>query len=235
MENFNREKIKSELKEIIVDLHNKTLAEIDIRKNTLDIFSASIECSLLNISLDEWKKLEKKRQIQKTLQNRIGDMHQNILATFNGINNLGTGKIVDLESTDKNFISEVKNKHNTTKGNHKVAIYDDIKSVLSTKNKNTIGYYIEILPENGKLYNEEFQPSDNKISKRREKDKRIRRIDGKSMYEIITGDSDALKKLYCLLAELTAEILKEEFSISYNYKQSISLDEFDIIYKKKEI
>jgi len=219
---FDRDKIKEEIRKDIIDIYNKRNKSPDFYSNTIDIFGAVIDSKLLRINLDEWKKIEESRQTQKTVQNVFGRLHQNIISTVDGWEDLGKDKIVDVVNRKKKIICEIKNKHNTTKGNHKPNIYDDLDTVLKKDEyKNFIGYYVEILPKNKKIYNEPFTPSDNKTSKRREKNEMIRRIDGKSFYKIVTGKEDAIRELYLLLPEVIDEILVEEMIISEKDKYNI--------------
>ena len=130
MSSFNREKIKEILMPIVMQAYETKDSNLDIRKNTLDIFSASIDSAIRGISLQEWESQERQRQIQKTLQNQIGELHQKVLGTLEGVSDLGVSQVVDLEGSG--FIAEVKNKHNTTKGNHKIAIYDRLGNLVFT-------------------------------------------------------------------------------------------------------
>ena len=212
---FDRNKVKEVLKPIIDSTYKAQQEEKDIYKNTLDCFSAAIDASIRGITLEEWIESEKQRQAQKTLQNKIGDFHQKMLGTLEGVTDLGVGEVVDIICEDKKIVAEIKNKHNTTKGNHKKSIYDDLVSVLE-RHEGYTGYYVEILPKNGRSYDKAFSPSDNTTKTSREKSEHIRVIDGKSFYKLITGDDNALKELYSLIPELTTEILKESFDINRN-------------------
>ncbi|MDE9474992.1 Eco47II family restriction endonuclease [Xenorhabdus bovienii] len=232
MSTFDKDKIKEILEPIITQAYEAQSTESDLRRNTLDVFSASIDSAVRGISLDEWKEQERQRQMQKTLQNQIGELHQEILGTLDGVTNLGTGQVVDLEGDG--FIAEIKNKHNTTKGNHKIAIYDDLQSRLDGKDEDTKAYYVEILPKNGKSYDRPFTPSDNKTNERREEDPRIRQIDGQSFYEMVTGNKNALRELYELLPVITTEIINEKYGKDQNADDYIDESEFDHIYKKPE-
>lgn len=212
---FDRNKVKEVLKPIVESTYEAQQEEQDIYRNTLDCFSAAIDASIRGITLEEWIESEKQRQAQKTLQNKIGDFHQKMLGTLEGVTDLGVGEVVDIIYEDKKIVAEIKNKHNTTKGNHKKSIYDDLVSVLE-RHEGYTGYYVEILPKNGRSYDKAFSPSDNTTKTSREKSEHIRVIDGKSFYKLITGDDNALKELYSLIPELTAEILKESFDINRN-------------------
>lgn len=230
---FNRDKVKAILKPIVENAYKDQQTEKDIYSNTLDCFSAVIDSSVRGVTLEEWKELEKQRQAQKALQNKIGDFHQQVLGTLDGIDDLGTGGVVDLVSSDHKMVAEIKNKWNTTKGNHKKNIYDDLESVLGDKEKEGyVGFYVEMLPKNGQQYNDPFVPSDNTSSTKRESRDDIRVIDGKTFYTKITGDENALEELYSLVPELTAEILEDSFKVKRNAADVKDNEVFPELYNK---
>lgn len=101
------------------------------------------------------------------------------------------------------------------------------------ENEGVTGYYVEILPKNGKSYDEVFTPSDNVTKKNRSGNERIRRIDGQTFYEKVTNNADALKELYELLPTVTAEILKEEFNEERDPNKYVNQEEFTKVYGKK--
>lgn len=239
MSTFDRNKLKAVLLPIVKEAYESQDSSADLRRNTLDVFSASLESALKGITFEEWLEQEEKRQIQKTLQNHVGDLHQQILATLDEVEDLSTGQVLDLKSVEKKFVAEIKNKHNTTKGNHKVNVYDDILCVLESMPEGSVGYYVEILPPNGKAYDKPFTPSDNKAEsdkktkKRRPVNEQIRQIDGNSFYTKVTGNPNALRELYSLLPHLVVEILKDEYQIDRIATDFIKEDEFDIVYGEK--
>jgi hypothetical protein len=110
----------------VIDVLDSATDNIDkkLHKNIIDPFSAVFEASFHNISLAEWLKMEKSRQIQKTFQNKVGDFHQMILGKCQGWENLKSGKVIDLLNREKKIIAEIKNKYNTTKGNQKIRNVD---------------------------------------------------------------------------------------------------------------
>lgn len=206
---WDKEKIKGILRTIISKAYKKYQEDIDLEKNTLDCFSCVIEASIRNMTLDEWKESERIRQLQKTLQNAIGNMHQEILSTIDGVRDLKIGELVDLESIDKKFIAEIENKFNTTKGNHKISIYDDIEKKLKEYDGDFKGYYVEILPKKKKRYNQVFTPSDNKTKSCRPINERIRIIDGYSFYAMVTGKNNALEELFFMFPDIIKDILSD--------------------------
>lgn len=190
-----------------ISVNNK---EKNLYSNIIDPFSAIFDASFYKMSLTEWLKAEKIRQIQKTFQNEIGVFHQKLLGSIKGCEELKTGKIVDFINKKKKIIAEIKNKFNTTKGNHKTAIYDDLSILLEEKYHGYTAYYVAILTKT--RFNKPFIPSDNKTSTKRLKNKNIIEIDGKSFYEIITGDKDAIYKIYKTIPYILSDILKSDNS-----------------------
>ncbi len=193
----------------VLDVAKKSLTDSEKKfyKNSVDSFSALFDSMWQDIPIEDWVQQEKARQNQKTLQNALGNFHQSILGSFNGWEDLGTGKIFDIINGDKNIIAEVKNKYNTTKGNHKVAIYDDLKQQLDSKYKGYTAYYVEVIPKNKKTYNKPFTPSDNRTHLRRPVNESIRVIDGKSFYALASDDKNALEKIYLILPSIIKDIL----------------------------
>lgn len=190
--------------------------DLKLYKNVLDPFSALFDGITHDISYDEWLASEKVRQIQKTMQNAIGEFHQDVLGSTAGCKNLGSGGGLDICHQEKGIIAEIKNKFNTTKGNHKVAIYDSIKSKLKTEEyRDFIGYYVEIIPAGRKIYNKPFTPPDNKTKKRRPSNEAIRVIDGRSFYEMVTGEERSLQDLF----EALPLVVADNFSYRFDKKQ----------------
>lgn len=217
MDIFNRDAVKAAIKPVVTLVASVEKQHTDqmLTKNTLDCFGALLDSATQQISIAEWKKQEKSRQVQKTKQNAIGDMHEIILATLDGVERLPVGNIYDIRCDRLKVIAEVKNKWNTTKGNHKIQIYHDLAKGLMSK-RGYIAYYVEILPKNGKSYNEPFVPSDNRTSSAVVPRNDIRKIDGRSFYKLITGDATALDKLYLMLPSILGEILSEFDGAIYN-------------------
>lgn len=197
-------------------------ANTSFHKNVIDPFSALFHGVTRAIKYTEWIEQEKARQSQKTMQNAIGKFHQDILGSINGWEDLGTGGILDVCNKKMKIIAEVKNKHNTTKGNHKIEIYDTIKSKLKTKEYSDFtGYHVEIIPKSKKEYNKPFIPPDNKTKKRRPMNKKIRVIDGVSFYELATGRKNALKELF----EALIRILVDQYKYKLDKKEALKYTE----------
>lgn len=208
------------LKEIFLTTVNTP--EKDIYRNTLDPFSAKVDILINGINCKTWVTNEKIRQKQKTINQKVGEMHQSIVGFFDGWDDLGEGSVIDVVNHKRKIIAEIKNKHNTTKGNHKKVIYDDLISSLKTSYPGYTAYYVEVLPKNQNRYNKPFTPSDNENNKairdliQKYKDTRnnqyqmqansietnrpvnenIRVIDGLSWYTMVSGDKNFVYDLY---------------------------------------
>ena len=185
-------------------------AETEFHRNVVDPFSALFDGLYQHLDHNSWIKQEKARQAQKTLQNAIGDFHEGILGSIPGWEKLPTGNVVDLHCKSKKVIAEVKNKFNTTKGNHKVRIYDDLNTLLTEKYQGYTSYYVEIIPKGRKKYDQLFTPSDNQVGARRPSNQKIRIIDGETFYSLATGDRSALQNLFSTLPKVIGDILGNE-------------------------
>lgn len=182
------------------------IAEDNIYSNVIDPFSAIFDSQRQDITPTSWLQQEQARQIQKTLQNAVGDFHQAILGHVSGWTNLNTGNVVDLRNDNDKVIAEIKNKYNTTKGNHKKIIYDDLQNLINHDFAGYTGYYVEIIPKSRSPYNKPFTPPDNETGTRRPENINIRIIDGRSFYELVTCQANALDRLYEVLPQIISEI-----------------------------
>lgn len=200
-----------DLKDIVNDIISKALekninSERDLYKNVVDPFSAVFDSLFKDISLSQWLYLEAGRQCQKTLQNSIGVFHEKVIGAVNDWENLAVGNVIDIVNHKKKIIAEIKNKHNTTKGNHKKEIYNDIDKLLSGNYVGYTGYYVEILPKNKEPYNKPFTPPDNVTHTNKPARDDIRVIDGKSFYEIVSGEKNSIIELYNYLPKIIIEL-----------------------------
>lgn len=199
MSSFDQEKFDKYISEkIVIPLIDKIVDnKQDIYRNTLDPFSALVDCMIRNCTPTNWKTQEEARQTQKTLQNKVGTLHEYVIDCFDDWEKLDVGKVVDIINKKRMVIAEIKNKHNTTKGNHKKDIYDDLAIELGKNYKGYTAYYVEILPKNRARYHHPFTPPDNtKNGQKKPSRKDIRIIDGYSFYDFVSGENNFIKNLY---------------------------------------
>lgn len=225
MESFRRDNLKLAIRKTVIRLYQAQNQELDLYRNTLDCFSASLDALVQEITMEQWLAQEKDRQVQKTKQNAIGTLHEDIMSSIPGVENLPVGNLIDIVCHDKKIVAEIKNKHNTTKGNHKVQIYRDLSKALEGLEDYT-AYYVEILPKGAKAYNVPFTPSDNQTNSRLAERPDIRVIDGKSFYTLLTGNANALVEVYMNLPQIVADIIFEEFGVQMSPKKVVASEYF---------
>lgn len=201
-----------EVEMVIGDLlDEKRSKQQDIYKNTIDPFSAVFDSFVSGIGLFTWLQKEDSRQIQKSLQNRIGEFHQNVLGSCHGWEVIDS--VIDIKNDEKRIIAEIKNKYNTTKGSDKKVIYENLENQLGNKFTGYVGYYVEVVPRTATRYNVPFTPSDNILKKRKQTREDIRKIDGFSFYDLVTGMEGSLKMLYTVIPQVMEKVAGLEASI----------------------
>lgn len=209
------EKLFEEVTQLL-DIAGKAQLKADKRfkSNIIDPFSAIFEMSGFDLDYNEWERNEKIRQAQKTLQNHIGEFHQNILGVSIGWENKKVGNVIDLFSESNKIIAEVKNKYNTISGGKLSDLYYSLDRLISPKTSIYKGYtafYVSIIPKKSKRYNCTFVPSDKEKRERCPSNEHIREIDGASFYSLVTGVDSALENLFDVLPEVIEFCSKREY------------------------
>lgn len=188
----------------VVDSINNALKKADenFESNTLDPFSALFQSVTQNLNPEEWVELEKNRQVQKTMQNAIGEFHQSLLGSFEGWKDLGVGGSVDLENDERKIIAEVKNKYNTLNSSSAAATYNKLVNHLKYDKKGYTAYLVQIVPSKAEDYDIPWSPSLSTDKLRED----IRRIDGESFYDLVSGEKDTLERVYDYLPDVISRL-----------------------------
>jgi len=210
----NIETAVSHLLEKATEAKEKSAKEFG--KNVIDPFSAMFEMSGFHIDYKSWIGSEKIRQSQKTLQNHIGEFHQNILGSVSNWENMKTGNVIDLVSKEKKIIAEIKNKHNTISGGKLADLYYSLESLVMPKSsiyKDYTSYYVAVIPKRKTRFNKEFIPSDKSKGVKCPSNEKIREIDGASFYDLVTGEKNALDQMYTVLPTVIAKCTNGEYKI----------------------
>ena len=192
-----------------IGLKSRQKAEKNFHSNVIDPFGMMIEMVCFGLETDAWIHAEEMRQAQKTISNSYGIFHQKMLGSVAGWQDLGTGQIFDLLSKKQRVIAEIKNKFNTVKGSDRVGVFESLKSQVMPKNAQYRGYtayFVQIIPKKAKRYNIAFTPSDNKIGEKSAENNLIREIDGASFYSLVTGDPNALEKVFNTLPRVIKKV-----------------------------
>jgi len=176
--------------------------------NVIDPFGPIFEMAIHKINSDEWEELETIRQIQKTIQNAVGDFHNDILGSVAGWSKLAKGGIVDLVKNDNTVIAEIKNKYNTVSGGKLKDHYDELSGLVNQKNSIYFGatsYFAQIIPKKPGSFDRCFTPPDKATGKLKPADNKVREIDGRSFYAMVTGYHDALDMLHAEIPKVLAQ------------------------------
>jgi hypothetical protein len=195
----------------------KNRAEKKFGGNVIDPFSALFEISGFEIDFKTWFDSETTRQAQKSLQNHIGNFHQNILGHVDGWENLKTGSVIDLISNENKMLAEVKNKYNTISGGKLSDLYYSLDRLVSPKSsiyKGYTAYYVAIIPKSPARFDKPFTPSDRNKGSKCPSNECIREIDGASFYGLVTGYESALEDLFDILPEVIHECSKGEYNVN---------------------
>ncbi|MCK9204927.1 MAG: Eco47II family restriction endonuclease [Bacteroidales bacterium] len=224
--------LKNEVGQLLSIAKEAQKAAVDeFGKNVIDPFAAIFEMSGFDINYEAWLKSETTRQAQKTLQNHIGDFHQNILGYSKGWTNMKVGNVIDLFSEKNKAIAEIKNKYNTISGGKLSDLYYSLAKLVCPKSsiyKGYTAYYVAVIPKNGERYNKPFTPSDKDKGEKCPLNEHIREIDGASFYSLVTGSDKALDGLFDVLPE----IIKICSGGKYQVKDKAKLKEFfNLAYK----
>jgi len=177
------------------------------------------EIAAFGLDYEDWKKSEAARQAQKTLQNHVGDFHQNILGSISDWENLEVGNEIDLANHNAKIIAEVKNKYNTVKGSDKSGLYHTLEDLTMRKSSRFRGYtsyYVVVIPNRQARFDKLFTPSDKSKGAKCPENELIREIDGSSFYALATGNPAALKELFDSLPSVISEVSGGALSVSKN-------------------
>lgn len=185
-------------------------------KNVIDPFSALFEISAFELTFDTWTVNETTRQSQKTLQNHIGDFHQQILGCVKGWKDMKKGQVVDLVSDSQRVVAEIKNKYNTLSGGKLSDLYYSLDSIVMPKSsiyRGYTAYYVVVIPKTPLRYDRPFVPSDKNKGEKCQLNENIREIDGASFYQFVTGYPNALEQLFDVLPQAIHKVSGGELSV----------------------
>jgi hypothetical protein len=180
--------------------YEKAKKSFDIKtfyKNKIDIFKWTFDNSFGGLSEEEMLLLELNRQIDKTISNAIGEFHENILGGIKGFQR-GKQSGYDIKADDNTLFAELKNKYNTMNSSATESVYQKLSS-FAKNNPNAKCYLVQILSKSS--FSSEWS---GKINGKNYNQERVYIISGDRFYELLTGDSKGLFKLYeCLPTAIT--------------------------------
>ena len=196
-------------------------------KNTIDEFKTIFDVCVNQISFDEWLKFELTRQQDKTINNKIGEFHQELLGKVDGWMDLGIGDEteIDLKKEDNTVFIELKNKYNTMNSSSEKTCREKLEKVIEKYPDATV-YWAYVISKNYK--------SEDRIWKYQQKeDERIKRISGDRLYAMVTGDPKALEKTFNAIPKAIVNILGEEYKLTEE-DEKLQLEYNNIIFKNED-
>lgn len=190
-------------------------------KNDIDAIKTIFDVTVKQIGFDGWANKELERQQDKTINNKIGEFHQELLGKVDGWVDLGIGDEteIDLKKDDNTVFIELKNKHNTMNSSSTKTCREKLENVIG-QYPNATAYWAYIISRKYK--------SENRVWKYQGREnEKIRRISGDLLYEMITGDPNALEKVYEAIPKAVVDLLGEDYKLlPYDEKLMKEFQEF---------
>lgn len=195
------------LLECIDNLHKAYLkAKNNITKknfysNKVDTIKLTFDSKFNNISEESLIQAEILRQIDKSINNSIGTFHEQILGGIIGFE-VGNLSGFDIKAKDDTLFADIKNKHNTMNSSAAEALFQKL-SRYANDYKKAKCYWVQILAKgsfcelwSGDINGKEYSHS------------RVYKISGDQFYALVSGQEDALFKLYKALPIAIKDYLK---------------------------
>ena len=170
----------------------------ELQRNGIDPIKMLFNMKYHNLDFKGWKERESERQNSKTSGDRVGEFHQFLLGGVKGWTNLEQGHEsgLDLMKDDKTIFMELKNKDNDLNGNVEFALREKMFKQHKKTPDATI-YLAYICAKNKKSEEKHWRPTT--TEKLKLHNDKIRRISGSKVYELITGEENALRQVWeCL-------------------------------------
>lgn len=211
------------LLDCIANLHKAYLkAKNNITKknfysNKVDILKLTFDAKFNNIDEESLIQAEILRQIDKSINNSIGTFHEQVLGGINGFE-VGSLSGFDIKAKDDTIFADIKNKHNTMNSSSAEALFQKLSRYADTYKKSKC-YWVQVLAKNsfcelwkGDINGKEYSHS------------RVYKISGDQFYALLSGNENALFKLYASLPTAINDYL-DSIEKSNSIKENSALDE----------
>src|SRR5699024_2494719 len=123
--------------------------ELTLKKfhnNMLDPIKFTFDMKFLGQTSEEKIKAEIERKIDKSVSNAIGNFHERLLGGIEGLKHYPVGAGYDVKSEDNLIYADVKNKHNTVKGDNLRDLYTKLEGFVADENiQNEKAYWVQII------------------------------------------------------------------------------------------
>ncbi len=162
-------------------------------ESAIDPFKMLFDLYDIRDSKETWITAEIERQLDKTLNNKIGEFHQMLLGGVKGWSDLGVGhdSEVDLAKDDLSVFIELKNKYNTMNSSATEKCRDKLMAILET-HSSAKAYWCYIVPSSPTSGESQWTYDRGKKLYHRN----LYKAWGDKVYEIVTGRSGNLIKTW---------------------------------------
>jgi hypothetical protein len=193
---ITEEKLTAICRELLKGARDPSRQKLN-HKNIVDPFSALFDMAVNRMTYPEWINAEIRRQNQKSLQNAIGMFHQRVLGAIEGWEDLNVGELLDISNSERKIGAEIKNKFNTVKQSDLINLQKEMVNWWTAGHRDWTLYYVPILAKG--RFDEPFTPSDRMTQNKAAVTEKVRTMDGVSFYALVTGEKNAMEKLYLVL------------------------------------
>lgn len=192
-----------ELKESIEESIQKgNIFKSSLFSNVVDPFKMTFD--IQKIGLKEWVNKEVLRQLDKSVEQKMGEFHQRMLGGVDGWVDLGIGHEVDLMKEDKTVFLEIKNKYNTCSSDALKGVRSKLEDITSD-NHEAVGYWAFIISKYSLRSGNEVW-----IKKGFNKIDAVRKIWGEQVYALVTEEENALEQVYNTLPTVINDVVEED-------------------------
>lgn len=157
--------------------------------NKVDTIKLTFDAKFNDIDEESLIQAEILRQIDKSINNSIGTFHEQILGGIEGFQ-IGKFSGFDIKANNDTMFAEIKNKHNTMSSGLAEAVFQKLAR-FADDNKKANCYLVQILAK--KSFNQKWEGI---INGKEYSHSRVFKISGDKFYALLSGEEDALLKLY---------------------------------------
>lgn len=182
-------------------------------RNKIDVFKMLFDKAFHDLKEEELVKIEIQRQVDRSIVNAIGTFHEEVLCGISSFIKANNGGL-DIKSVDNKIFIELKNKHNTVKGENKKEIFNKLENKIS-KHPNSKAFFARVLDSESTDKIWKFTKNKKEYS-----NSNIFIISGDQLYKLVTGVDDSLYSLYKALPKAIGHYLESETKSNRNVENS---------------
>jgi hypothetical protein len=185
--------------------------------NKVDTIKLTFDSTFNEIDEESLIQAEILRQIDKSINNSIGTFHEQILGGIEGFQ-IGKFSGFDIKANNDTMFAEIKNKHNTMSSGLAEAVFQKLAR-FADDNKKANCYLVQILAK--KSFNQKWEGI---INGKEYSHSRVFKISGDKFYALLSGEEDALLKLYKNIPIVVKDYL-DSIEKSDSIKANSAIDE----------